>query len=942
MLPVQAQNRQPITLSGVTVSAEDESVLAGVNVVLTSLVDTSQVFGRITDRAGRFSYSLPAPGRFRIRFSFVGFQTKVEQIEVPAHGKVMELVFLEKDVVALDDVVVEAMRERVMVVGDTTIYNANAFQVNPDASAEDLVAKMPGVVVQDGSVQAQGEEVRRVLVDGREFFGEDPTTALRTLPAEIVEKIQVFDRLNDQAQFTGFDDGNTEKTINVITRSGRNIGQFGKLYGGYGLDDRYNTGGNVNVFDDTRRMSFIGLSNNINQQNFSTEDLLGVVGSAGRMGAGGTGMRGGGRSGGGRGGGGPSGGMRGDVGGGSIRLNSNPSNFMIGNQGGLNTTHSIGMNYSDEWGDKIRVTGSYFFNKSDNTTDVLMERQYILAEASTQFYNQTNEARSDNFNHRFSMRLQYEIDESNSVIFTPRLSTQRNTSKSFLDGLNTLGELDPLSRTINDYVSDNVGFTSSAGLLFRHRFAKRGRTFSTNLNVGANDRSGDTNQYSSNIFYDLTDSSMVIDQRTNSQQGGLTLSTNILFTEQIGEKSQLQINYSPSYSKNNADRLANRLDDITGSYSLLDPTLSNTYDNTTVSQRGGVSFMFRGEKVTFNSGLNFQDVQLGGDQTFPISYATDQSFRSLLPEFRLQFRFSRSNNLRFDYRTSTNTPSISQLQGVIDNTNPLQLSSGNPDLKQSYTHTLTARYNVSNLEKGSVFMVNASFSKMDHYIGRASTIATENIELSEGVIMAQGSQFTRPVNLDGFWNMRSFITLGLPFEVIKSNMNLNGGYTYSHTPGYINKAENISEVHNVNGGFVLGSNVSERLDFTLSYSMNYNIVGNSVYPELDANYLNHRSSVRFNWLPWRSIILSTNLNYSQYQGLDDSVDQNAVLWNVAFGYKFLKGNGGEVRLIVADLLNQNNNVSRTVGEFYVEDNMSNVLGRYIMLNFIYTLRNFRI
>ena len=146
----------------------------------------------------------------------------------------------------------------------------------------------------------------------------------------------------------------------------------------------------------------------------------------------------------------------------------------------------------------------------------------------------------------------------------------------------------------------------------------------------------------------------------------------------------------------------------------------------------------------------------------------------------------------------------------------------------------------------------------------------------------------------------------------------------------------------MNGGFVLGSNVSERLDFTLSYSMNYNIVGNSVYPELDANYLNHRSSVRFNWLPWRSIILSTNLNYSQYQGLDDSVDQNAVLWNVAFGYKFLKGNGGEVRLIVADLLNQNNNVSRTVGEFYVEDNMSNVLGRYIMLNFIYTLRNFRI
>ncbi|MFQ5569912.1 MAG: outer membrane beta-barrel protein [Rhodothermales bacterium] len=942
-IQVHAQVDRSIVVSGRTVQAADGAALEGVNVVLTPVADTTRHYGAISDNTGFFRVAVAAPGAYRARFSFVGFKTIERNVELSVRGRDLGTVGMEKETVRLDQVVVEATQERVVMKGDTTEYNADAFKVNPDASAEDLVAKMPGIVVEDGAVQAHGEDVKKVLVDGREFFGDDPTAALRNLPSEIIDKIQVFDKLSDQAQFTGFDDGNSEKTINIVTRPGRSNGQFGKVYGGYGSDNRYMGGGNVNVFDGARRISAIGLSNNVNQQNFTTEDLLGVIGNARRRSGFGGGARG--RGGGGRAGGGdrPGGGRATDGPGGGVRgLSTNPSNFLVGNQGGVSATTAVGVNYIDQWGGKVRVTGSYFFNMSDNTSDVLLDRQYLLADAGAQFYNETNNTGSDNFNHRFTLRMQYDIDGANSIIFTPRLSTQRHKAESVLDGINTLDDATFLSRTTNDYLSENTGYTSSGNVLFRHRFDKRGRTLSLNLGVGFNDRSGESDQYSSNVFFDEALADQIIDQRTDDRRGGLTLSSNLVYTEPLGRGGQVQVTYRPSFTRSDADRRANALDEAAGTYSLLDPALSNTFDNDVMTQRGGIGYRLRRGKALMSVGLHGQVVHLSGDQTFPTAFTVDQSFRDLLPQAMLQYRFSRSNDLRLFYRTSTRAPSIAQLQDVIDNTNPLQLSTGNPDLKQSFTHTILARYNVTNVRKGQVFIGFVAVSQTRDYIGSESLLAEEDMTLDGGILLAQGSQFTRPVNLDGYWNARSFFTLGFPVKLLKSNLNLNAGYTYARTPGVINGVLNTSAVQNVSGGAVLGSNISERLDFTLSFALNYNLVENTVYPELDANYLFHRSSVRFTWLPWKALVLNTTVNYSSYEGLDDTIDQSALLWNAGVGYKFLKGNGGEVKLVVADLLNQNNSVSRTVNEFYIEDHVTNVLGRYVMLRFTYTLRNFRL
>ncbi len=930
------------TISGRIIDQKTGASLPGVNVIASPVADSTLQFGEATNTDGRFNFLVKGSGVFNVKMSFIGYLSVSKRVTVSGGQTDIGLVEMAFDTVLLDEVRVEAVQERVEVRGDTTVFNAAAFKVNPDATAEDLIAKLPGVTVDGGAVTAQGETVTRVLVDGREFFGTDPAAALKNLPSEIISKIEVFDRQSDQAQFTGFEDTATEKTINIVTLTGKSNGQFGKVYGGYGSEERYIGGGNINIFDQDRRISIIGMSNNVNQQNFAIDDLLGVTGQngGGRGGRGG----GGGRSGGGGdrpppgrpSGGGDGGGFtRGGGGGG------NTGSFLVGNQGGLNTTHAVGVNYSDQFGSKVSVTGSYFLNASDNSSTSLLDREYYLTGNASQFYNENNTSSSDNTNHRFNGRVQYTINPKNSLIFSPRFSTQSNTAASYLFGSNVLDSAEMLSETTNNYVSDNSGYNASANLLYRLGFDKRGRTVSLNLTGGANTSLGNNTQVSSNIFFEDGSNDQLIDQVTDSDVTGKSYSARLTFTDMIGETGQLQLNYSPSLENNDSERLANSIDLRTGLYNVLDPALSSQFDNRVFTQRGGVSYSIRKEGLRITAGADVQNVNLTGDQTFPIEFDVDRSFTNIMPNVDLQFGSSRQKSLRFSYRTSTRTPSISQLQDVIDNRNPLILSSGNPDLDQSFTNVYSARFNTTNLQTGSIFFGFASFSLANNQIGSESLIAERDMVLDGGVPLLQGSQFSRPINVDGYKSFRSFLTIGRPAPFIKSNMNVNAGVNWSETPGVINGADNLSVQKGLSGGLVLSSNISERMDFTLSQNFSYNISENSIYPDLNSDYTSYRASGKITAMPTKSLVLETSLAYNKLGGLGDGFDDTSFLLNAALGYKFLQGNGGEVRLIMADLLNQNTNVSRSITEFYVEDNSSNVLGRYLILNFTYTLRNFR-
>ena len=363
-------SQQTGSVSGNVTGAKGDTLI-GVTVRLNSLTDSTIRRGMVTSLDGRFMFdNLPAGG-YTLIASFVGYNNTEQTVQVDSVPVTLPTVILLETARQLNEVVIKGKTPTAEQKGDTLQFNANAFKVNRDAQAEDLIKKMPGVDMSGGGIKVQGETVQEILVDGKPFFGDDPTIALRNLPAEVIDKIEVFDRQSDQSQFTGVNDGNTIKTINITTRADKRNGQFGKVYGGVGTavagtDATFAAGGSVNLFKGDRRISIIGQSNNINQQNFASQDLLGVLGGGGggnqRQGGGG-----GGRGGRGGGGGAPGGGNSG--GGGT-------DNFLVGQQSGINTTNSLGINYSDSWGKKMTIRGSYFLNQSNNRNEQSLLRDY--------------------------------------------------------------------------------------------------------------------------------------------------------------------------------------------------------------------------------------------------------------------------------------------------------------------------------------------------------------------------------------------------------------------------------------------------------------------------------------------------------------------------------------------------------------------------------------
>ena len=937
-LPASAQQRQMYGVSGTIVDADDETPLPGVTVFLQSLADSTTINGGITNTDGRFRLRSPRPGTYRLRFSYVGYETHFQEVVLEQPRQNLGIIPLKQTVLGIDEIVVEEAQERFRMRGDTTIFNADAYKVNPDATAEHLVEKMPGVVYQDGELQAQGETVQRVTVDGREFFGSDPTVALRNLPADIIQNVEIFDRQSDQAQFTGFNDGNTERTINIVTRRGMSNGQFGKVYSGLGADVRYATGGNANYFSGDRQISIIGLSNNINQQNFAFEDLLGISAGNARGGPRGPRMRSGGRrgsdGGGGRGG-------RGRGGGSGF----NPRDFLVGQQGGLNNTSSVGINYSDKAGDRFKVNGSYFFNRMENSNDALLDREFFLPGEQSQLYNETTQSNSTNYNHRLSARIEYQFDENNSLLIRPRLSFQDNTAASLQNGFNLLDTGVMLNDAFNTYATENFGYTSSTDMLYRHRFPKRGRTISAAFQLGLNDRWGDTDQFSITEFFEdnLVAEDSTYDQRIDSETASQSYSFDIDYTEPIGENAQLRLSYEPSYGKNISDRFSYVRDLQTGLYTILDPTFSSQFDNKVYRQRGGLSFRKDlGERLDVQVGIEAQNEQLLGDQSFPTALNLDRSFFSILPEVEIDYRVGRGLVLDLDYRTSTNTPSVNQLQNVIDNSNPLFLTNGNPDLEPSYSHSIRLRGRRGNWREGRLLFGFMSFSYQRNPIGTASLLAVQDTLLAPNVLLQQGAQFSYPVNLtDPNINVRSVIGVGTPFPLLRSNLNIRGGLTYARTPGLINGAVNMASLYALNGGFTLGSNISERLDFTISYGADYTIASNSFFEQLDENYFRHNSRFRFTWLPLGAIILESSLTYNEYVGLDEELYPTTFIMNAGIGYKFLKQDAAELKLVVGDIFNQENGISRSITEMYVENSQTQVLGRYVLLNLSFRFRNFR-
>ncbi|MEI9911326.1 MAG: outer membrane beta-barrel protein [Bacteroidota bacterium] len=538
------------------------------------------------------------------------------------------------------------------------------------------------------------------------------------------------------------------------------------------------------------------------------------------------------------------------------------------------------------------------------------------------------------------MRFEYKIDSNNSLIISPSLNFQKNRSVS-----NSISQIlfdqDSVSTSDVTNQSDRNGYNLRNNILYRHSFAKKGRSLSVNLSTALNKNDGESCNYR---FFDEfgipTDSAQ--NQYSTNPTNGYTLSSNIAYTEPIGKRGQLQINYSPSYSKNKADQQTYLFDAFGGKYSQFDSTLSNKFDNTTTTHNGGITYRLGASRDNqFSIGVNLQHSELESQRIFPTATQVDQTFTNVLPNLMWRKKISARSSFNIFYRANTNFPSVTQLQDVVNNSNPLRISIGNPDLKQSYTHFFSGRYTFTNTQKGQSFFANIFLQAAQDYISNGTFVARDADSLIEqNVVLKRGSQLTKPVNLDGYKSFRSFLTYSMPVKFIKSNINLSTGFSYSRLPGLSNYVTTITNNYIYNAGIVIASNISEYIDFNLSYNANFNDAKSSVQAVQDNKYVNQSAGFQLNLLSKSGWFVQNDITNQTYSGLSDGLNQTYWLWNAGIGKKFLKNKSGELKLSVFDLLKQNQSIIRTVSENYIEDSQSKVLQQYFMLTFSYSLKNF--
>jgi Outer membrane protein beta-barrel family/Carboxypeptidase regulatory-like domain len=924
---------QTPVLSGTIRDAENKQPLSGATVKVVRGKDSLTV---ASDKTGNFEFNnLVDTGRYDLVISFLGYELTKREIVWENVTKKLDDININREAKTLGGVTVISTPPLTKQKADTTEISASQLKVNPDANSEDLIKKAPGITVENGQVKVGGEQVRKVTVDGRDFFGDDATATLRNLPAEIVDKIQVFDRMSDQAQFTGVDDGSAAKSINIVTKPSMRNGQFGRFFAGYGTDNHYLAGGNMSYFKKNSRISIVALTNDVNQQNFAEVDLLGVTSSGGGGGFGGGNFRGqgGGRQGGGGFGGGAGGGNFGGGGGG----------FLVGQQSGISKTNAIGINYNDKWGKNLDVSGSYFYNNRKTENSEQIARENFPKGDTTQFYDQDAASKNNNYNHRANFRFDWKLDSFNSILITPSINIQDYNSESLTKGVIFTDKSADTSKTLNANRAERLGVNFNNNILYRHSFRKRGRTFSANFNFGINNQDGESYTDAYSLYYK---GPFIVKDTTRQFNDQLTkgyqLSGSLNYTEPVGKKGAiLEFRYNPSYSFTDSKKKAYSFENATEKYSQLDTSLSNVFENPYLTQRAGISYRKGDRNKQISFGLDFQSATLESDQQYPYVTQVRRTFINILPNLQFNLPLSKKESIRLFYRANTNPPSVNQLQDVINNTNPLMITTGNPDLDQSFAHRIGGRYQFTDTKKSQALFVNFFGSLTDDYVATATYTATNGDSvLTPSVTLYKGSQLTKPINMDGQRNFNVFITYSQPLKFIKTNISLNTGFIANRTPGLIDNEEGVTTSYNYNAGVVLASNISQYVDYTISYNGSFNNAKNTLQPDADNKYFSHTTTAKLNLLSKTGWLFNTDLSNQIYTGLSDGYNQNYWLWNMAVAKKILKGQKGEIRLSVFDLLDQNQSISRNVTETYFEDVTTKVLKQYFMLTFTYNLKNF--
>ena len=792
----------------------------------------------------------------------------------------------------------------IIVKEDTVEYKADSFRLKPNAMVEDLLKKMPGIEVdKNGNITAQGKAVSRVRVNGKDFFSNDPKAATQQLSADMIDKVQVIDDYGDMANVSGIKDGEPDKILNLQLKKDRNKGIFSRTVVGAGTNERYQGTANVNVFNNNKQVSVFGGANNNNTSTFNFD-----------------GGSGGGNFGGGGGGGGMGRAFQVSIGG-----NNQGGN---GGEEGLRTTNSLGVNFRNDLENK---KGSIYGNYSYSTRETVIARDVASQNffQNTKFLNHqlTNSMSSSN-SHRASVNFEWNIDSFNYVKFIPEMTIRdsRSSSDQLFDYIRN--DKDTTSKGSNLDKSNSNTPNFSGNLLFNHKFRKRGRNLSVNINGGYSSTDGLADRINTtyNIFPLVSKS--ILDQNiiTNNRSDNFNIRFN--YSEPIMKDRYMDLIYAYGRSFTSNDRATYVYDPVLNT-DILSTTLSNAFENDFLNQRIGANIRTVKKKYNYTFGASAQPVNQKGYSITKDSAYTPIKRLNLLPSANFAYNFTRNKTLRFFYNGNARQPSFTQLQPVKDVSNPQYQTLGNPLLKPEQAHIFSMSFNNLNFLTGQTFFVGANYNFVNNQI------INNTIRLGGG-----GSQLTTYENVDGNYSVSGFYNFSKPWSNRTYILSLNGTAAYNNNITLIDSQRNVGRNLLLAQGFKFEYNLKDWLEFDLGARYGMNKVSYTLPGQPNTNYHswtitnNSRVDIPGGW------VFKHDLEYIINKGLSASVNQNFAILNASFEKTIFKKKNGIFRISGFDILKQNTSIARTINGNNIVDTRVNRLTQYFMMTFIYRFNKF--
>lgn len=880
-----------VDFRGRLVSSSDGELLVGAYIYAGKDKNTPIA---ISDSLGHFKIQCFKDSLLTLSFSYMGFQSLTRRY-YPRTTFNAGPIKMTPDVLSIDEVVVTARPTLATQNGDTTEFNPSALKMAVDADLENLLKKLPGFEIINGKIMAQGQEVKKIYIDGKSYFLNNPSEALKNLPASLVSKVKMFDDSSEEAKFSGFEDGAKHRSLNIVTKNPNAMKIFGNTSGDYGIseklkntfdDNKYDARLSANMFDLKRRITISGDLGSSDQAN--TLEQAKYKGS-----------------------------------------------------GGKNGNKKFSIDYSSDISEKLQITGNYRFGVNESYNASASRQDYFPSETyDSRIYDSENHTWGKNDDHNVNLEIEYKPSKKDKIKFSPTLTFSNSNSRS-LNMATTEENGDTLnsSNTNNRNISDNYSFGGK--LSWMHAFRKRGRTLTTTLDFNKRNNNSTQLQNADEKFLNKEDilSDTLRNNRNITTSDNYNFSASASYSEPISKNSRVSINYNFEKTSDENDKESiSFLDKDFYKEIGIDTALTKGTSVLKLRNRLGINYNYsKKDKFSLRGGASISDTRMDNEYSFlgTKDSIVSNHYIDISPRANLDIRLAKNKSINITYNGSTSSPNASQLENVLDVSNPLQVSKGNPSLKKTFRHSLSTRYNSSNMEKSTYINIDASIDQSFNNVA-SNMQFIKNDTIVNGYELQRGTRLSSPINLNGGWNFNFNVYYSFPIRPLKLMINPSLSYRYGHNPSIYDNIKTFNDGHSGNFGLSISTNVSENLDVfvrsntTYEYSKNTQTGNSTLFNE------NVNANVR--WIFWKGFLIGGNISY-QYstQTKEKAVNESQAMLDAEFGKKFGKKKQFELKFSASDILRQKNTVRYSLSDHYSSTNYSTNTNTYYTLSFSYRL-----